>query len=78
MLAGFSAALIFAAGSVAASMWLSDRTQSGLFGICGPYGSDSWIAVIACLFLGVPIIGLSVGFFVALRLWRKPRGEAAA
>ena len=78
MLAGFIAALIFAAGSVAASMWLSDRTQSGLFGICGPYGSESWIAVIACLFLGAPVIGLSVGFFVASCLWRRARGKAAA
>jgi hypothetical protein len=35
-----TAALVVGAASVAISIWVSDRTNSGLFGICGPYGSS--------------------------------------
>jgi len=68
---GLVAALAVAAASVATSIWVSGRTNSGLFGICGPYGSGSWIAVTATLFLGAPLIGITIGFLIAKRLWRR-------
>jgi hypothetical protein len=69
--AGVVAAGLVMVASVAVSDRVSGLTDSGLFGICGPYGSDAWISVIAVLFLGAPILGLLVGALVANRIWRR-------
>ena len=64
----------------AVSIWsgfaVSARTNSGLFGICGPYGNEPWITVVALLILGSPLVGAVAAIAVARRLWPSSRPKA--
>jgi hypothetical protein len=73
ILAALIATLLVALGAfcagIAAALILSERTNSGLFGICGPYG-DTWsvytqLVLIGVAFLGSPVLAIST--FLHLR-----------
>jgi hypothetical protein len=74
---GLSAAGLVFVASVGLSLLVSRFTDSGFFGICGPYGSEAWIAVIVTLFLGAPVAGVVVGIMVAKRIWRRRSAPVA-
>jgi hypothetical protein len=67
---GVSVAAVVFVASVGLALQVSRFTNSGLLGICGPYGSEAWIAVIAALSLGAPITSMVIGIIVAKRIWR--------
>jgi hypothetical protein len=53
---------VFCAG-IAAALLLAERTNSGLFGICGPYG-DTWsiyaqLVLIGLAFIASPVLAMS-------------------
>jgi hypothetical protein len=67
--------------AIAAMMRLADVTNSGLFGICGPYGDD-WsiyvqIVLLIVALLGSPIIGVSTGHYIYRRKAGSPKRTAA-
>jgi hypothetical protein len=64
-------------GGIAAALILAERTNSGLFGICGQYG-DTWsiytqLALVGLAFIGSPVLAM----FTFLHL-RKRVGTAVA
>ena len=52
------------------SFGISTLTNSGLFGICGPYGSGVWILVSGALLLASPVVGVVAGVRTVRRLRR--------
>jgi hypothetical protein len=77
---GLFALLIFVAvglltliAGVECSFWVEDLTNSGLLGICGPYGQHA--DLVGCLFLGSFPAAIVAGVFSARFFMRRVRDE---
>jgi hypothetical protein len=67
---------VFCTG-IAAALILAERTNSGLFGVCGPYG-DTWSIYAQLALLGLAFIGSPILAMFAFLYLRKRVGTAVA
>jgi len=67
--------LTFVAGVSCATL-IGQFTQSGLVGICGPYGKHA--GLVGCIFLGSFPAAIAAGVFSARSVYRRFRDEHKA
>ena len=74
-------ALVFVVIMVADALLIaaiSKSTESGLLGICGPYGSDAAIYSMLAVLVAGPIAGTWAGIVVGRRLFKRRTGALAS
>jgi len=81
--AKFLAGLIFCTvslltfyGGVSFASWVGLMTDSGMLGICGPYGPHA--GLVACVFLASFPAAIATGYFLARFFYRRIKHENKA